>query len=464
MDTDTDATNSSTAHTPGPGRARQDTVYRAGVAGLRPRVPTDAAGLERAARRAMSRKAWAYVHGSAGEGRTHDNNRQAFDSYRIVPRMAHGIKERDLSTSVLGQDLAFPLLLAPVGAGALVHPDSDLMIARAAARANVPYVVSNQGSSPLEDIAATYRQAQNPRMSSQKAGHWFQLYWSTDELLVDSLIARAEASGAGALVVTLDTTVLGWRPQDLNLGSLPFSRGQGIAQYTSDNRFLRIVRQRLRDRVSGGTAGVRVTPSAVASLLSIARRHPGPTLRNLLAPEPRASVETFLDIYSNPGLDWDLLSTLPQRTSLPVVFKGILHPDDAERAFEAGADAIIVSNHGGRQVDGAVASLDALVEIRDRLGDGPTVLLDSGIRTGRDVAVAVALGADAVLLGRPHMYGLAVAGEQGVREVVENVLADLDLTMALVGAPDVAGLRDMDLRRFSPAGPRVEAVSAPPQR
>lgn len=442
---------------PGAGRARQDTIYRSGVSGIRPAVPTDAAGLEGAARRAMSRKAWAYINGSAGEGRTHDSNRAAFDGYRIVPRMAHGVKERNLSTTVLGQELSSPLLLAPVGAGALVHPESDLMIARAAGRTGVPYVVSNQGSSALEDIAAACQGARNPGRSSENAGHWFQLYWSTDEQLVDNLIARAEDSGAGALVVTLDTTVLGWRPQDLNLGSLPFSRGQGIAQYTSDNRFLRIVRQRLRDKVSGGTGGVRVTPAAVASLLSIARHHPGPTLRNLLAPEPRASVETFLDIYSNPGLDWDLLATLKQRTSLPVVFKGILHPDDAERAFEVGADAIIVSNHGGRQVDGAVASLDALVEVRDRIGDGPTVLLDSGVRTGRDVAVALALGADAVLLGRPHMYGLAVAGEQGVGEVVENVLADLDLTMALVGAPDIAGLREMELRRSAPAPSRVTA-------
>ncbi|WP_312975658.1 alpha-hydroxy-acid oxidizing protein [Corynebacterium sp.] len=442
---------------PGAGRARQDTIYRSGVSGIRPAVPTDAAGLERAARRAMSRKAWAYINGSAGEGRTHDSNRAAFDSYRVVPRMAHGVKERSLSTTVLGQELSSPLLLAPVGAGALVHPDSDLMIARAAGRTDVPYVVSNQGSSALEDIAAACQGARTPEKSRENAGHWFQLYWSTDEQLVDSLIARAEDSGAGALVVTLDTTVLGWRPQDLNLGSLPFSRGQGIAQYTSDNRFLRIVRQRLRDKDSGGTGRVRVTPAAVASLLSIARRHPGSTLRNLLAPEPRASVETFLDIYSNPGLDWDLLATLKQRTSLPVVFKGILHADDAERAFEVGADAIIVSNHGGRQVDGGVASLDALVEVRERIGDGPTVLLDSGVRTGRDVAVALALGADAVLLGRPHMYGLAVAGEQGVREVVENVLADLDLTMALVGAPDVAGLREMELRRSVPAPSRVTA-------
>lgn len=431
----------------GAGRIRQNSIYRAGVSGRRPRVPTDAAGLERAARRRMSKKAWAYVAGSAGEGRTADHNREAFDRYRIIPRMAHGIKERDLSLSVLDQDLSSPVLLAPVGAGALVHPDSDLHIGRAAGRSSVPYVISNQGCSPLEDIAAEIRK------SSENAGHWFQLYWSEDEGLVDSLIARAEESGAGALVVTLDTTVLGWRPQDLNLGSLPFSRGQGIAQYTSDSRFLDIVRQRLgaSDTSSSSTApdeGVAVTPSAVASLLSIVRNHPGKMLKNLISPEPRASVETFLDIYSNPGLDWDLLSTIKERTSLPVVFKGILHPDDAERAFQVGADAIVVSNHGGRQVDGSIASLDALVRIRERIGEEPTVLLDSGIRTGRDVAVAVALGADAVLLGRPHMYGLAVAGQRGVEEVVANTLAELELTMALTGAATIRDLRDLQLQEL----------------
>lgn len=433
-----------TDNTQGPGRARQDAIYRAGIAGLRPQVPTDAAGLERAARRRMSRRAWAYVNGGAGENRTAVNNRQAFDSYRIAPRMAHGIKERDLSTTLFGRTHASPLLLAPVGAGALVHRDADLRVARAAGAAGVPYVVSNQGSSPLEDTAAAWRSSSG---SSEIPGHWFQLYWSTDEELVDSLIARAEASGAGALVVTLDTTVLGWRPQDLNLGSLPFSRGMGISQYASDSRFLGIVRDRLERGLAGGTGGVRVTPAAAASLLSIARHHPGSTLRNLVAPEPRAAVETFLDVYSNPGLDWDLLATLKDRTSLPVVFKGVLHPDDAERAFEVGADAVVVSNHGGRQVDGSVASLDALVEIRQRVGDDRTVLLDSGVRTGRDVAVALALGADAVLLGRPHLYGLAVAGQRGVREVVDNVLAELDLTMALTGARDVAGLRELELRR-----------------
>ncbi|WP_312808984.1 alpha-hydroxy-acid oxidizing protein [Corynebacterium variabile] len=415
----------------GAGRARQDRIYRAGVSGLRPSVPTDAAGLEGAARRHMSRKAWAYVAGGAGEGRTMDANRESFYRHRLVPRMAHGVKERDLTVSLFGEDYASPVLLAPIGASALVDKDADLLTARAAAATGVPMVISNQGCSPLEDTAA----------AAAPAGHWFQLYWSTDEELVDSLIRRAEASGAGALVVTLDTTVLGWRPQDLTLGSLPFSRGQGIAQYTSDSRYMDMVRTTIRGAGSDSSGDVRITPAAAASLLSMARHHPGRTLRNLLSPEPRAAVETFLGTYSNPGLDWDMLATLRDRTSLPVVFKGILDPEDAERAFAVGADAVVVSNHGGRQVDGSVSSLDALIEIRRHLGDEPTLLLDSGIRTGRDVAVALALGADAVLLGRPWMYGLAVAGRRGAEEVIQNVLAELELTMALCGAKNVAGLR-----------------------
>ena len=306
--------------------------------------------------------------------------------------------------------------------------DSDVKIARAAAATGTTYVFSNQGCNPMEDCAAAMGEA--PR--------WFQLYWSKDEGLVDSLIARAEAVGAGALVVTLDTTILGWRPQDLNLGSLPFSQGQGIAQYTSDPRFREIVAQRVAH--PGEQPAVQVTLGAIRTLLAMTRSHPGRFLENLRSPEPRASVETFLDIYSNPGLSWDHLATLRDRTRLPVVLKGILHPDDARRAFDLGADGIVVSNHGGRQVDNAIASLDALVTIRDEVGPEPTVLLDSGIRTGADVFTAMALGADAVLLGRPYMYGLALAGQRGVEAVIRNVVAELDLTMALSGTRDVGSI------------------------
>jgi lactate 2-monooxygenase len=407
----------------GPGRTRQESIYRAGAFGRPPAVPTDFVALEAAAHRAMSKRAWAYVAGGAGEGRTMRSNRAALDRWEIVPRMLRDVADRDLSTTVLGTALPAPLLVAPIGAAGLVHPDADLLVGGAAADTGVPYILSSQGSSPMEQTAAAMGAA--PR--------WYQLYWSRDEQLVDSFIVRAEAIGAGALVVTLDTTMLGWRPQDLNLGSLPFSQGIGIAQYTSDPRFQELVRERLA-AAEGSAADVQVTLGAVRTLVSISRRHPGRFVDNLRSPFPRAAVETFLDVYSNPALSWDHIATLRERTRLPVVLKGVLHPDDARRALDLGVDAVMVSNHGGRQVDGSVASLDALVDVRAAVGDGPTVLLDSGIRTGVDVYTALALGADAVTLGRPHIYGLAVGGRAGVADVVRNVVAELDLVMGLTGA------------------------------
>lgn len=436
---------SADAATPAPaphgvGRARQNAIYRPGALGVEPAVPTGTVELERRAQRAMSRRAWAYVAGGAGDGATVRANREAFDRWRVVPRVLHGTTERDLRASVLGTDLAAPLLLAPVGAAGLISDDADLKIAEGAHASGVPYVFSCQGSSPMEETAA----------AMGGTPFWFQLYWSTDEELVDSMIGRAEAAGAQALVVTLDTTMLGWRTQDLDLGSLPFARGIGIAQYTSDPRFMTLVRERVAaaEGASGG-AGLDIDPrkpleaaraarSGVGTLLSMARSHPGATRDNLRSPVPRAAVETFLDIYSNPGLSWEHIATLRERTSLPVLLKGVLHPDDARRALDAGVDGLIVSNHGGRQVDRAVAALDALVRIREAVGPEPTVLMDSGIRTGADVFVALALGADACLLGRPHVYGLALDGAAGVSAVIDNVVAELDLTMGLVGVGSVA--------------------------
>ncbi len=423
------------------GRERQSSIYRSGVLGRRPAVPTDFAELERRAKRASSAKGWAYVAGGAGEGRTMRNNRAAFDRWALVPRMAHGITSRDLSVDLLGSRMSSPILLAPVGAGQLLDPDCDLHVARAAAAMDVPYVFTNQGGTPMEECAAAMGESRR----------WVQLYWSTDEALVDSLIQRAEAIDAGALVVTLDTTTLGWRPQDLNLGSLPFAQGQGIGQYTSDPRFRDLVRERIAAaKASGVKQDVEVTLSAIRSLLSITRNHPGSFWKNLRSPEPRASVEAFLDIYSNPGLSWDHLATLRERTRLPVVLKGILHPDDARRAFDLGVDAIVVSNHGGRQVDSSIASLDALLNVRGAVSPEATVLMDSGIRTGADVFTALALGADAVLLGRPYMYGVALAGQRGVEEVISNVIAELDLTMSLTG---VRNIREINRDLLSPNPP-----------
>ncbi|GAA3357373.1 alpha-hydroxy-acid oxidizing protein [Saccharopolyspora gregorii] len=416
------------------GRARQSAIYGAGVSGRRPRVPTDHRELERRARRACSPRAWAYVAGGAGTEATMRANRAAFDRRSIVPRTLRDVSRRDLGVELFGRRIPAPVLFAPVGAVELVHPEADLAVARAAAELGLPYVFSNQACVPMEDCAAAMGDA--PR--------WFQLYWSTDEDLVDSLLARAERSGAEAVVVTLDTTMLGWRPRDLDLGSLPFARGEGIAQYTSDPRF----REMVRERVARGSGGedVRITFAAVRALLSMSRRFPGPLLRNLRSPEPREAVRTFLDTYSRPSLTWADLASLRERTKLPIVLKGVLHPDDARRAVDAGVDGVVVSNHGGRQVDGSVAALDALAEIAPLVGAELTVLFDSGIRSGGDVVKALALGADAVCVGRPYVHGLALAGAAGARDAVADIVAELDLTLGLTGHASPAELTPDVLR------------------
>ncbi|MBN9799701.1 alpha-hydroxy-acid oxidizing protein [Pseudonocardia alni] len=409
-----------------PGRARQERIYREGVSGARPRVPTGPDELERRARRAMSRRADAYVTGGAGAETTMRANRAAFARREIVPRVLRDVGERDLAVELFGRTLPAPLLLAPIGALDLVRRGADLAVARGAAAAGVPMVISNQAGTPMEDIAAV------------GGPTWFQLYWSTSDELVDSFLRRAEASGCDAVVVTLDTTMLGWRPRDLDLGHLPFARGIGIAQYTSDPVFRGLVEQTLAAPSAG--APPRVTPQAVRTLLEITRNAPGRFRDNLRSPVPRAAVETFLRVYSRPRLSWEDLATLRSRTRLPILLKGVLHPDDARRAADAGVDGVVVSNHGGRQIDHAVASLDALPGVVDAVGDALPVLLDSGVRTGADVATAVRLGARAVLLGRPFVHGLALDGARGVAQVLQNVVAELDLVCGLAGATTPGGI------------------------
>lgn len=435
--TDTDAVSP----VPGAGRVRQNEIYTQGVHGRRPRVPTDHAELERRARRAMSARAWAYIAGGAGEGSTMTANRAALDRWAIVPRVLRDVSSRSLDIELFGRRLPAPVLFSPVGAGALAAPEADVHIGHAAAELGVPYIFSNQGSAPMETVAAEMDgvRADAPR--------WFQLYWSTDDDLVDSLLGRAEAMGADAVAVTLDTTMLGWRPQDLNIGSLPFARGEGIDQYTSDPRFRDIV----AERVKAAAAGERpeISLGAIKTLFSIARNAPGSLMKNLTAPEPRVAVQTFLDIYSRPSLNWDDVAGLRDRTSLPIVLKGVLHPDDARRAVDVGVDGIIVSNHGGRQIDGAIGSIDALAAIAPVVDGRIKVLVDSGIHTGADVFKAIALGADAACIGRPHMYGLALAGADGARDVVANIIAELDLTLGLAGYTSVTDVNRDALQLIS---------------
>ncbi|KRE61315.1 alpha-hydroxy-acid oxidizing protein [Nostocoides sp. Soil756] len=416
------------------GRLVQGAIYRAGSFGHRPAVPTDGRLLEAAAEQVMSRRAFAYVAGAAGSEASARANRDAFDRWRVLPRMLVDTRERDLSVELLGRRHPAPLLLSPVGVLSSAHPEADLAAARAAAGEGVTPVLSTQASVPMEDVAAAVR----------GAGHWYQLYWSNDDDLAASLVHRAEACGSEALVVTLDTAYLGWRPRDLDLGHLPFARGEGIAQYTSDPVFRRLVQERV-DAAGGRPAepSPRPTPAAVRTLLSMSRNHPGPTRENLTSPVPRAAVETFLDVFSRPGLTWADLPRLRAMTSLPIVLKGVLHPQDAQRAVDAGVDGVWVSNHGGRQVDRSVGALDALPGVVDAVrgrGSAMPVLFDSGVRTGADVFVALALGATAVGIGRPYVYGLALAGQEGAAQVLRHLVAELDLTMALTGCRTLADL------------------------
>jgi lactate 2-monooxygenase len=421
------------------GVRRQTEIYTSGLAGKRPTVPVDPARLERAARRKMSREGFAYVAGGSGSESTVRENRVAFERWRIVPRMLRGVAGRDTSVELFGRRLPHPLLLAPVGVLEVAHREADVAVARAAARLGVPFIFSSQASRTMEECAAVMGGA--PR--------WFQLYWSESDELVESFAARAEACGCEAIVVTLDTTMLGWRPRDLDLGSLPFLRGMGIAQYTIDPVF----RQSLAGSAGGAGGRPPVNLSTLRALLGLARRHPGGFLSNLRSGEPLAAVQRFVATYSRTSLRWEDLAFLRERTRLPILLKGILHPEDARLALEHGADGVIVSNHGGRQVDGEIAALDALPGVVGEVGGRAPVLFDSGVRGGADVFKALALGATAVCLGWPYVYGLALAGERGVAEVVENVLAEFDLTMGLAGCRSVAEIsRDLVAPATPPRG------------
>lgn len=376
-----------------PGARRQMEVYLAGLAGQRPALPVSPEALESAARAALTPEAFGYVAGGAGGGETMRANRDAFGRWRLVPRHLRDVSRRDLGVELLGRRLAAPVLLAPVGVLSIVHPDAELAVARAARATGVPLVLSTAASRALEEVAAAL--GDGPR--------WFQLYWPRDPDFAASLLARAERAGYEAIVVTLDTHLLGWRETDIQHAYLPFLRGEGLANYLSD-------------------------PAFRAAL-------PAPPEENL-----QAAVRRFTQVFSDSSLGWGDLAWLRRHTRLPILLKGVLHPDDARRAADHGAAGVIVSNHGGRQVEGAVAALDALPGVAEAVGGRLEVLFDSGIRRGADVIKALALGARAVLLGRPYCYGLALAGEAGVREVVLNLLADLDLTLGLIGCASVAEL------------------------
>jgi isopentenyl diphosphate isomerase/L-lactate dehydrogenase-like FMN-dependent dehydrogenase len=326
------------------------------------------------------------VAGGAGSGATVRANREAFDRWRIVPRMLTDATTRDLAVTVLDTAMPAPVLLAPVGVQSVVHPDGELATARAAAEFGLPMVLSTASSHPIEAVAE----------ASGAGPRWFQLYWPNDPEVCVSILDRARAGGFRVLVVTLDTWSLAWRPHDLDLAYLPFIRGVGTAIPFTDPAFL---------------AGLAKPPEA----------------------DLPAAVLRWVGMFTGTDHSWAQLGFLREHWDGPIVLKGIQHVDDARKAADAGVQGVVVSNHGGRQVDGAVGALDVLPGIAAAVGDRVEVLFDSGIRTGADVVKALALGARAVLLGRPYAYGLAHGGQVGVRHVLRTLLADLDLTLGLAG-------------------------------
>jgi isopentenyl diphosphate isomerase/L-lactate dehydrogenase-like FMN-dependent dehydrogenase len=362
-------------------------IYVAGMLGGRkPARPIDWRELERDAYAMLPRGPRGYIQGGAGRGETIRANREAFDDWRIVPRMLRNVSERSLERTVLGTKLQAPVLLAPIGVQTVAHPDGELASARAAEHVGVPLIASTAASHTIEQIA-------------EAAGEqlcWYQLYWPRDRELARSFIGRAEKSGYEAIVVTLDTWLLGWRPADLTDGFLPFLRGEGNTNYLQD-----------------------------------------PVFRAALPKPPEEDLPTAVAYwawqFSNPSVTWADLAFLRECTKLPIVLKGIQSVEDARLAVEHGIEGIIVSNHGGRQVDGAIGALQALPGVVEAVGDSCEVLFDSGIRSGADALKALALGARAVCLGRPYVWGLALGGEQGVIDVLRTFLADLDLNMALSG-------------------------------
>lgn len=412
---------------------RQREIYVNGAAGRRSPVPVDMEELEVAARDVMASEAFAYIAGGAGRESTMAANLAGFEQWRIVPRMLRDVGTRDIATEFLGRQLASPLLLSPIGVLEMAHPEADLAVGRAATACEVPYIFSNQASVAMETVAEAMGDGRR----------YFQLYWSKSNELVESLVQRAEAAGCEAIFVTLDTTLLGWRTRDLGLAYLPFLRGKGIAQYTSDPVFRKLMRQ------GGGDAPARapISVKALATLVESAMSYPGNTLSALGSGDALRAVRTFVEIYSRPTLTWDDLGFLRGCTDLPIVLKGIQHADDARRAVDAGVDAIMVSNHGGRQVDGAIGSIQALPAIAEAVDGRIDIAFDSGIRGGADVFKALALGADVVGIGRPYCYGLAVAGETGVSDVLNNLLADFELTMALAGVASVGDINADTLAR-----------------
>jgi lactate 2-monooxygenase len=374
--------------------SEQARIYLKGLhEGEVPPLPTNLLDLETLAVKVLGEEARGYIASSAGDSDTMRENRRALERRRIIPRALRGVAERDLSSTIVGEHHAAPLLIAPVGVQSLAHPDGELATARAAAAMGVTYIHSQAADHSLEEVA----------QAAGSSSRWFQFYWVNDRDVALSLLQRAQRAGYTTLVITVDTVMLGWRPADLDRAYLPFLRGVGVRNYTTDPHFMAAIPSRARH-------------------------------------DPIAVGEHWLKIFPHAGLTWDDFTFVREHWEGPIIVKGIQHPEDARRAVAEGAHGVVVSNHGGRQVDGGVGTADVLESIRDAVEPSVSVLFDSGVRTGTDILKVLAMGADGALVGRSFLYGLALEGQRGVEHVIRCLLAELDLSLGLSGCRSLAEL------------------------
>lgn len=385
----------------------QNEIYGAGLQGVRPKWPVDFKSLEARATAAMSPDLLSYVQGGCGDEFTQRRNADAFHDWGVVPRMLVDASKRDLSIELFGLKLPTPLFMSPIGVIGMCAQDGrgDIATALAAQRTGVPVMASTLANDPIEAVGAALGDGIG----------FFQLYTPKDRELAESLIRRAETAGFKALVVTLDTWVTGWRPRDLNDANFPQLRGHVLQNYFTDPRFLAL-------------------------------------LGKPVAEDPASAIRTWGGLFGKT-LTWEDLPWLRSVTKLPIVLKGICHPDDARRAIDHGVDGVFCSNHGGRQANGGIAAIDLLEDVVSASGDTP-VLFDSGVRSGSDAAKALAMGARAVGIGRPYAYGLSVGGVDGVVHVLKCILAELDLLMAVDGFPTITALREAGVRPVRKADAR----------
>lgn len=351
--------------------------------------------LEQAVAHRLPKGVYGYIRSSAGGEETLRNNRNAFSQYSIIPRFLTDVSNPDTSIELFGKKHATPFLFAPVGMNKMAHEDGELAVVQAAEALGMPYIQSTVSSYALEDVAA----------AAPNHTKWFQLYWSTNEEISYSMAARAEEAGFEAIVLTVDTVMLGWREEDVRNQFSPLKLGYARGNYVNDPVFMATLPD---DSFDSYVAGV------------------------------------LANIY-HPTLSWENVRELKKRVSIPVLIKGILHADDALAAIDAGVDGIIVSNHGGRQLDGVIGSLDALPAIVDAVAGRFPILLDGGVYRGIDALKALALGATAVCVGRPYIYGLAYAGQRGVEQVMNNLYNEFRVSMSLAGQRTITGLRDITL-------------------